>query len=226
MFSIWCTKMKKILLIFSLILGICCRPVFAEEEIVIIDSVATDASASYSCSVGLKHYADPTDENTTYSGQTWLTTFKASDESLNDAQTLGAGVIMNSTLAMDIGSSLAFGNLSAGQTLSPLSALTIVTATGNIGLDQTLEGTHMYSVGNTISVENQKYSLAASTPYSSGTPLTNSATNVELNCKKTTTDIAETKPTYWGISIPLGTVAGTYGGTNTVIAVKGEYAEW
>ncbi len=187
---------------------------------------ATDASAGYSCSVGLKYYADPTVDNTTYSAENWLTTFKASDEALNDAQTIGTGVDMNDLLAMDIGSSLAFGNLSAGQTLTPLSALTIVTATGNVGLDQTLEGTHMSSVGNTISVENQRYSLAASTAYGSGTTLTTSATNSELNCKKTTIDTGETKPTYWGISIPLGTIAGTYGGTNTIIAVKGEYTEW
>jgi hypothetical protein len=127
---------------------------------------------------------------------------------------------------MDIGASLAFGNLSAGQSLSPLSALTIVTATGNVGLDQTLEGTHMYSVGNTISVENQKYSLSSGTSYASGTALTISAVGVSLSCLKTTTDVGETKPTYWGIAIPVGTAAGTYGGTNTVIAVKSAYARW
>jgi hypothetical protein len=187
---------------------------------------ATDASAGYSCTAGLKYYADPTVANTTYSAENWLDTFKASDEALSDAQTIGTGVELNDLLAMDIGSSLAYGNLSAGQAVDPLSALTIITATGNVGLDQTLEGTHMYSVGNTISVENQKYSLAASTAYSAGTTLTTIATESELNCKKTTADVGETKPTYWGISIPIGTVAGTYGGTNTVIAVKGEYAQW
>jgi len=133
---------------------------------------------------------------------------------------------MNDLLAMDIGSSLAFGTLSAGQSLSPLSALTIVTATGNVGLDQTLEGTHMYSVGNTISVENQKYSLNSGTSYGSGSALSLSPVETELNCLKTKSDIGETKPTYWGIAIPVGTVAGTYGGTNTVIAVKGEFAAW
>jgi len=186
----------------------------------------TDASASYACTAYVKHYADPTVDNTTYSAQNWLNTFKADDEALNDSQTIGTGIEMNDLLAMDIGSSLAYGNLSAGQSLDPLSALTIITATGNVGLDQTLEGTHMYSVGDTISVENQKYSLTASTAYSAGTTLTVSAVNSELNCKKTTTDTGETKPTFWGISIPVGTVAGTYGGTNTIIAVKGEFAEW
>lgn len=189
-------------------------------------SGATDASAAYICTANVKYFADPTVANTTYSAQNWLDTFKASDEALSDAQTIGTGVEMNDLLAMDIGSSLAFGNLSAGQSLSPLSALTIVTATGNVGLDQTLEGTHMYSVGNTISVENQKYSLSSGTAYSGGVALGLTPVEAELNCKKTSTDVGETKPTYWGIYIPVGTVAGTYGGTNTVIAVKGEFAAW
>lgn len=190
-------------------------------------SGATDASASYTCTAQVKYYADPTDTNTTYSAENWLDTFKASDEGLSDSATIGTGVVMNSLLAMDIGASLAFGNLSAGQSLSPLSSQTIITATGNVGLDQTLEGTDMSDgQAHTIVVGNQKYSLTAATAYGSGTSLTTAPAEAELNCKKTTTDVGETKPTYWGIAIPLGTVAGTYGGTNTVIAVKGEYAAW
>lgn len=190
-------------------------------------SDATDASASYSCTANIKYYADPTDVNTTYSGQTWNDTFKANDEALSDAQTIGSGVVMNSLLAMDIGSSLAFGNISAGQTQTPLTSLTTVVATGNVGLDQTLEGTDMSDgQAHTITVGNQRYSLASATAYSAATSLTTSPLEGELNCKKTTTDVGETKPTYWGISIPIGTVAGTYSGTNTIIAVKGEFAAW
>lgn len=188
---------------------------------------ATDASASYTCTAYLKYYADPTDANTTYSGQYWVDTFKANDEALNSAETISPGKTLNSLLAMDIGASLAFGNMSAGQTQTPLTSQTIVTATGNVGLDQTLSGTDMSDgQSHTITVGNQRYALAASTAYSAGTSLTTSEVNSELNCKKTTTDIGETKPTFWGISIPTGTFAGTYSGTNTVLAVKGEFAEW
>jgi len=187
----------------------------------------TDASASYTCTAYAKYYADPTDTNTTYSGQNWVDSFKASDEALNDVQTIGSGVAMNSLLAMNIGSSLAFGNLSAGQTQTPLTSITSITATGNVGLDETLQGSDMSDgSGHTITVGNQRYALAASTAYASGVSLTTSAVESELNCKKTTTDVGETKPTYWGISIPNGTVAGTYSGTNTIIAVKGESAQW
>jgi hypothetical protein len=84
----------------------------------------------------------------------------------------------------------------------------------------------MLSVGNSIAVNNQRYALAASTAYSAGTNLTTSAVSSTLSCKKTTSDVGETKPTYWGISIPIGTVAGNYSGTNTIIAVKSAYARW
>ena len=189
-------------------------------------SGGTDASASYTCTAYVKYFADPTVANTTYSAENWVNTFKADDEALSDTQTIGSGVEMNDLLAMDIGSSLVYGNLSAGQSLSPMSAQTIVIATGNVGLDETLEGTHMTSGGNTITVDNQKYGLSSGLTYSAGTALSLSAVESELNCKKTVSDVGETKPTYWGIYIPIGTVAGSYSGTNTIIAVKGEYAQW
>lgn len=188
---------------------------------------ATDASASYTCTPNVKYYADPTDNNTAYSGENWVDTFKASDEGLNDAQTIGSPVEMVSLTGMSIGSSLAFGNLSAGQTQTPLTSLTIVTATGNVGLDQTLQGTDMNDgLGHSIVVSNQRYALSSGSAYSSGSTLTTSAIGSSLSCAKTTADIGATKPTYWGISIPLGTVAGTYGGTDTVIAVKSAYGRW
>jgi hypothetical protein len=189
---------------------------------------ATDPSASYQCTTNLKNYADPTDSNTTYDGQTWKDTFHAIDNnSASDTLEIGTGVVLNSLLAMDIGSSLAYGNVSTGQTVDPLSKLTVITATGNVGLDQELSGTNMDDGStHTIAVGYQKYALSASTAYAVGTTLTTSATEAELNCTKTTSDIGSTKPTFWGISIPQGTFAGTYSGTNTITAVKGEYAQW
>jgi hypothetical protein len=189
---------------------------------------ATDPSASYQCTANLKNYADPTDSNTTYDGQTWKDTFHAVDNnSVSDTLEIGSGVVLNSLLAMDIGSSLAYGNVSTGQTVDPLSKLTVITATGNVGLDQELSGVDMSDGStHTIAVGYQKYALSASTAYAVGTTLTTSATESELNCTKTTSDTGSTKPTYWGISIPQGTFAASYSGTNTITAVKGEYAQW
>lgn len=189
---------------------------------------ATDPSASYQCTAKLKYYADPTDSNTPYDGQTWKNTFSAvDDDNANDNLEIGTGVVLNSLLAMDIGSSLAYGNVSAGQKNDPLDKLTVITATGNVGLDQELSGTDMDDDNeHYIAVGNQKYSLTASTAYAVGTTLTTSPAEAELNCNKTTTETAATKSTYWGISIPQGTFAGSYSGVNTITAVKGEYAQW
>ncbi len=189
---------------------------------------ATDASASYNCTAFLKYYADPTDSNTPYTGQSWKNTFKAVDNnSLTDSLEISTGVTLNSLLAMDIGSSLAYGNVSAGQTIDPLNKLTLITATGNVGLDQEVSGTDMSDgQSHTIGVNYQKYALATSTSYSSGISLSTSPTEAELNCTKTNSDVGATKPTYWGISIPVGTFAGSYSGTNTITAVKGESGQW
>lgn len=189
---------------------------------------ATDPSASYQCTSYLEYYADPTDSNTVYDGQTWKDSFEATDDdAASDTLEIGTGVVMNSLLAMDIGSTLAFGSVSAGQTIDPLDKLTIIVATGNVGLDEDLSGTDMDDGdSHTIDVGYQKYSLSASTAYGVGITLTTSATEAELNCAKTTSGVGATKPTYWGISIPGGTFAGEYSGNNTITAVKGESGQW
>jgi hypothetical protein len=108
-----------------------------------------------------------------------------------------------------------------------LDKTTTITATGNVGLDEELSGTDMTSGGNTIGVAYQKYALAGSTAYASGTALSTSGTEAELNCLKTTVSgTPATKNTWWGLEIPAGTVSGSYSGTNTIIAIKGETANW
>ena len=186
-----------------------------------------DASAAYKCTADVQYFADPTVANTTYSADTWLDTFFASDGTLDDTLDISPGVELNDLVAMDIGAAIEYGTLDAGTTQTPLASTTVITATGNVGLDQEISGTDMTSGGNTIIAANQRYALAVSTAYGSGAALSSTPTESELNCKKTTIlGTGETKPTYWGISIPLGTVAGTYSGTNTITAVKGEYAQW
>lgn len=187
-----------------------------------------DASASYECTVNVQYHADPTDVETLYPTETWKNTFKATD---NDAATsnteISTGVEINSLVGYDVTASIGYGSLDVGQSNDPLDKITTITATGNVGLDQELSGTNMTSGPNNIAVGQQKYALAASTAYASGTALTSSAIEVELNCQKTTVTASnQTKDTWWGLEIPLGTLPGTYTGTNTIVAVKGETANW
>lgn len=188
----------------------------------------TDTSAEYECTVSVQYHADPTDTNTTYSAENWLTTVNASDEALNHNPGIASGVEMLSLVGYDVTSSIDFGSLNAGDSNDPLDKITTITATGNVGLDEELSGTDLTDGGTgTIGVGNMEYALSSSTAYGAGTDLTTSPAEAELNCLKTTDSAsAETKNTWWGLFIPTDTIAGSYTGTNTITAVKGEYAAW
>ncbi|MCA9379369.1 hypothetical protein KC640_02985 [Candidatus Dojkabacteria bacterium] len=189
---------------------------------------ATDASADYTCTVAVQYFADPTDASTVYPTENWLATVKATDDNAaTDNAEVAAGVEMNSLVGYSVTSSIAYGSLGVGQSNDPLDKITTVTATGNVGLDQEVSGTNMTSGPNNILVGYQHYALAGSTAYASGTSLTGTPTEIELNCQKTTsTGAPATANTWWGLSVPVGTIAGSYSGTNTLVAVKGEIVNW
>jgi hypothetical protein len=188
----------------------------------------TDASVDYTCTVAVQYHADPTDTSTVYPTETWKDTFEATDDdAAAGTGEVSSGVEVNSLVAYDVSTSISYGSLSVGQKNDPLDKTTTITATGNVGLDEELSGTDMTSGGNTIGVAYQKYALAGSTAYASGTALSTSGTEAELNCLKTTVSgTPATKNTWWGLEIPAGTVSGSYSGTNTIIAIKGETANW
>lgn len=189
---------------------------------------ASDASADYTCTVSVQYFADPTDASTIYTAENWRSTLKATDNnSATHNAEVAVGVEMSSLIGYDVTSTISYGTLAVGGTNDPLDKTTTVTATGNVGLDVEVSGTNMTSGGNNIAVGQQRYATASSTAYASGAALTVSATEIELNVQKTTSVGAPaTKNIWWGLSIPLGTIAGTYSGTNTLTALKGETAGW
>lgn len=189
---------------------------------------ASDASADYTCTVSVQYFADPTDTNTQFPTETWKNTLKATDNNSAAGNTeVTTGVEVQSLVGYDVTTTIAYGNLAVGQKNDPLDKITTITATGNVGLDQELSGTNMTSGGDSIAVSYQKYALATSTAYASGTSLSGTATEVELNCLKTTSvGSPATKNTWWGLEIPAATPAGSYTGTNTIVAVKGEVVNW
>lgn len=193
----------------------------------------SDNQATFQCTAYVQYHADPTDDGTKYPLENWLTTFAATDnDAATDTDEVASGVELNSLIAFDVGSAIAYGNLSVGQTNSMVDTTTVVTATGNVGLDEELSGTNMCTdypgcSGNTIAVANQKYALSSSTGYAAATALDTAVREAELNCKKTTiTASPETKSTYWGLLIPADTPAGSYTGQNTITAKLGETANW
>ena len=194
----------------------------------------TDGSANYTCTANIQYYADPTDLLTQYPTDTWMNTIKVSDDdSSTTSLEVGTGIEMNSLTAFSVTNSINFGSLAVEQSNDPLDKITTTTPTGNVGLDQEVSGSaNMCTdyptcvVGTPISVTNQKYSLTSSTSYASGTVLSTSPAETELNVPKVTTGTPTTKDTWWGILIPTDTLPGAYSGANILTAVKGEVLEW
>lgn len=194
----------------------------------------TDASAQYTCTVNIYYHADPTDTATQYPDDTWLATIKATDDdSGSDDETVAVGVEMNSLTAASITNSINFGNLGIEQSNDPLDKIVNTTPTGNVGLDQEHSSSPNMctdyptcSGGTPIAVTYQKYSMLESTAYSSGTTLTTTPSEIELNVAKATSLSPTLKSTWWGILVPTGTLPGTYSGANTLTVLKGEILDW
>lgn len=190
---------------------------------------STDASADYTCTVVMQYHADPTIASTQFPSETWKSTINAIDNNSATSNTeLTTGVEVNTTTALDVSAAINYGSLDVGQKNDPLDKTTTVTATGNVGLDEELSGTNLTDGGSgVIAVAKQKHALASSTAYASGTALSGTPIEYELNCFKTTVSGSpQTKNTWWGIEIPAGIPPGAYTGTNTLTAVLGETANW
>ncbi len=190
---------------------------------------ATDTNATYTCTMVLQYNTDPTDADTPYSADGWIGTVKGIDDDTSSHNANVASQIeVLSLVGYDVTTSINYGLLNIGDKNDPLDKITTITATGNVGLDEELSGAAMSNGSDgTIAVNYQKYALASSTAYSAATSLSGVVTEAELNCLKTTNPAApQTKNTWWGLQIPVGTPAGSYTGTNTIVAVKGEVINW
>jgi hypothetical protein len=193
----------------------------------------TDASADYTCTINLQFYADPTDTNTQYPTQYWMSTLKATDD---DASTGNAevvsGVKLNSLAAFNITTEVNYGALGVEQSNDPLDRTTSITPTGNVGLDHELSGPLYMCTdfpacsGNTIDIGYQKYALSSSTPYTSATALTTTPTEAETNVPKPTTGTPTSTNIWWGMYVPIATLPGSYDGNITVTGLKGETVDW
>jgi hypothetical protein len=119
--------------------------------------------------------------------------------------------------------SLSYGELEQGDnTTSDIT--TIISNTGNSPIDMNLYGYNMCTdyptcSGFTLAVGRQEYS-AASFTYGTGTVLTSSPANVEINLIKPTAHPSNSTYTmYWAIGIPAGQKNGYYLGENVFTAI-------
>lgn len=201
-----------------------------------------DSDVTWTCTFPLWYVADPTDAGTQFPTQNWLATVEASDKlyATSTATTTASGTELVSFLAYNVATtSIAYGGLQPGQQNDPLSQTTDMSATGNMGLNQSLFGDDMcttYAIGNlckpyatsTVPAAEQKFATS-SVSYATGIALS-STTPYQLDIKvpkTTSTSSPQSKNTFWGIHIPNAiTLAGDYIGRNTLIGVASSAADW
>ena len=181
------------------------------------------STISCTCPVSIWFHADPTDAGD-YSAQYWQGAVLATDSVSNTV--LGAStnttVDLNTLLALDVTTSIAYGSLSPGADTGATNQNVTVTATGNAAIDCSLKGANMTSAssGGTVLATKQKYGLSTFTYSSGGTQLSTSDASLELVCAKPSTHPSDsTDIIYWGLGVDNGTpAAADYSGTNTLTA--------
>ena len=188
------------------------------------ETSCSGTDAVYTCTISMQFFADPTDTGTPWVSQYWRAFIEATDE--DDATGSGYSAAdapdVNSLLGLDVTATINYGSLTAGAKNDPLDKTTTVTATGNVSLDVTLYGVNMTSGGNSIAVGKQKYALATSTAYASGTSLlVDPGAKAQLNCCKTFASGSKaTKDIWWGIDVPSPQAVGVYTGSITFSAAQ------
>lgn len=198
-----------------------------------------DSDVTWTCTFPLWYVADPTDAGTQFPSENWLATVDASDKlfATSTATTTASGTELVSFLAYSVATtSIAYGGLQPGQQNDPIIQTTDMSATGNMGLNQSLYGDDMCTSypscsglpTNTVPAAEQKFATS-SVSYATGTALS-STTPFQLDIKvpkTTSTSSPQTKNTFWGIHIPNAiTLAGDYVGKNTLLGVASSAADW
>ncbi|MCX6737535.1 MAG: hypothetical protein NTX26_02270, partial [Candidatus Parcubacteria bacterium] len=188
---------------------------------------AGDNTIEWECTFPLRYHADPTDVGT-YSAENWVADVTATDD--NSA---GTGSITATTGANELDqfadytlntATIAYGNMDPGADSAEKSV--IMSATGNVGLDENLSGTLLTSGSDTIAIDRQHYNVTPGGGLgwsgSGAVALTDTPVKAELNIAKTTiTASPEDETTYWILRVPDPQATGSYTGTNTITGVTG-----
>lgn len=192
-----------------------------------VPSGGSGNSETYTCDYSVQFYAHPTDTGSPYVGENWICEMHPSDATGTGTPATD-DIEMDSLLALDVTSSVAYGTVDPEQDTGDSNATTTVTNTGNRAIDVELSGDVMctdYSTcsGGVLQPGQQKYALSPFAYSSGGTVLTatSSPAQVETDLaapEATTTPV--TDDISWGIGIPAGRPEGTYTGQNSFTAVS------
>lgn len=191
-------------------------------------SGGSDLSSTWTATIPVQYYADPTDVGSTYASTTWSAHVTPSD---SIGGTAGSDDIkeMSTLTALNVTSSIAYGALALGADTGTTDQTTVVTNTGNISIGTQLDGygsvsgdgkSMICSIGSTI-VGNEKYSITALQDYSTskidleGT----AATVASFTVAKATSGTPSTSNIYWGFGMPTSGISGSCMGTVVFTAI-------
>lgn len=190
----------------------------------------TDTDVGWACTFPLQYHADPTVAGTPKASYHWVVSVQATDDdAATSALTDGSNTNeLETYMAYDLATTtLAYGSVPADTDSNEKT--TDIKATGNVALDETLQGTDMCTDyptcgGNVILANQQHYAATSSLGWASMIALSSTtADELEINCPKTTiTNTPATSSTYWVLRVPSGQATGTYTGQNTIIGKTDE----
>jgi hypothetical protein len=186
-----------------------------------VPSGGSGNSETYTCTFNIEYYADPTDSGSPNSSDDWTCLMTPSD-TVGSGTTDSDTIEINSLTALDVTSSISYGNLDPNTDTGLTNQVTTITNTGNRDMDPELHGKNLTNGPDLIHVSNQRYSDTAFTYPTGSTALLgiqNPAT-INLTLPQRTGTVV-TDDLFWGIGVPDGTPVGTYTGTNTFTAVSG-----
>ncbi|MCA9362032.1 hypothetical protein KC906_01535 [Candidatus Kaiserbacteria bacterium] len=210
----------------------------------------------YACEFPLWFVADPTDASAplAFYNDDWFAAVAGVDNNYatGTLATTSSPVDLNSFTAIDIlAQDITYGGIEPGNDTGTLSASSTALNVGNTGLDQQVSGESMcgtYSPStecpalatSTIPDWRQQFSTTSYAydvdALEGGAGLdggvfqlaSSSYQQLELDVQKTTsTSTPQTGVTWWGIAVPASiTLAGSYTGLNSFIAVTAEPSDW
>jgi len=171
----------------------------------------------------IEYYAIPAAH--TSAGTGWKVTIDPVDaaHSGNETANTSGGISLDATTALEVSSTIAYGNVANGSNSNATSPAptAVVTNTGNDAIDYKLSGADLScpTSGNSIPVGNEYYSQTGFT-IPGGTALASSTPGalVAADIAAQTTGTPVTATSYWQVTVPYG-VNGTCSGDVTFTAV-------
>lgn len=182
-----------------------------------------DLSATYTASISVQYYADPTDAGSANAATNWIAVVTPVDHTAPGTAAWHT-TEMGTTQALSVTASITYGALALGANTGITNQPTTVTNTGNVVIDTELKSSDheaaMACTAGEIPVANEKFGLSDVTYGSLTSVLAGSASHVDGATGITQrTDGVSSDIIYWGLGMPADGVSGTCSGSIVFTAV-------